>query len=668
MWRAKKAGTSASAGGAGGRKGKGKAGAVAVVSAGSGAGVLTERAGNSSIAGNGVPGKKSTGLPSSSSSHFGDSGAAAAPKGERGRGRGPQRKPFQVDARRVREASERRVAPGTPIHTLKKRLKRTSEAQKPAPDPSATAAAAAAAAAATAAAAKGAAPAGAPGVTARAQAKAKAAAAARVRAGHVNGVSRSLDAARTKEVSDYLKSQISEANMLMEISGVDAARTLLADLLSCTDAARGVGELALYWAARAKLEEDAGDYRAARQLLDEGGAYISMPTQQKVMTKVMAAFEGRMNDREEVEVARLLEDSVGSMSLNDSATNSNSPASSAPFRYDPNDVSMGDDDDSGSPRSAIKNLNFSKIAREGDMIRSRDRDSESESGSAISTTTKNGSTTAFSPEGMQEAAAAGEGATSGGGVASMSGVIYSDDESDLSVVSDIDEGVIARAKAFAAEEEARKARMEAEAEGIEAEGAEGSRAAVDKDGGDYDNDDTENAPKEEEEQGNLDPARQGNEQHVSSHEADASPAAADVAPTSEPAALNARKKGSGSGSSSNNTTNTSSRGGASWSSSSSSAMAMAPPPPQPATMAMAGREPSKRKGTPHPKPHVKRTTPRRGKKADQDLSPGSFIAQVEATDKNGKRTLTPVRRSRRISSASIEATPAYLRKEMEAML
>lgn len=33
-----------------------------------------------------------------------------------------------------------------------------------------------------------------------------------------------------------------------------------------------------------------------------------------------------MNDREEVEVARLLEDSVGSLSLNDSVANSNSPA------------------------------------------------------------------------------------------------------------------------------------------------------------------------------------------------------------------------------------------------------------------------------------------------------------------------------------------------------
>lgn len=33
-----------------------------------------------------------------------------------------------------------------------------------------------------------------------------------------------------------------------------------------------------------------------------------------------------MNDREEVQVARLLEDSVGSLSLNDSAASSNSPA------------------------------------------------------------------------------------------------------------------------------------------------------------------------------------------------------------------------------------------------------------------------------------------------------------------------------------------------------
>jgi len=122
-----------------------------------------------------------------------------------------------VDARRVREASERRVAPGTPIHSLKKRLKRgtgigSSEAAiKPAPIPSAQAAAATSATAAAPAGASATVP------TARAQAKAKAAAAARVPV-HVNGLSRSLDAARTKEVSDYLKSQISEANMLLEVS------------------------------------------------------------------------------------------------------------------------------------------------------------------------------------------------------------------------------------------------------------------------------------------------------------------------------------------------------------------------------------------------------------------------------------------------------------------
>lgn len=36
--------------------------------------------------------------------------------------------------------------------------------------------------------------------------------------------------------------------------------------------------------------------------------------------------------------------------------------SSTPFRYDPNDLSAGDEDDSDAVRSAIKNLNFSKIA------------------------------------------------------------------------------------------------------------------------------------------------------------------------------------------------------------------------------------------------------------------------------------------------------------------
>lgn len=112
-----------------------------------------------------------------------------------------------MDTRIVHEASERRVAPGTPIHSLKKRLRRTQAAETRAPAQHNSVPVAAKSAAGGCSAAN---------QTARAQAKGKAAAAARV-PGHVNGVSRSLDAARTKEVSDYLKSQISEANMLLEV-------------------------------------------------------------------------------------------------------------------------------------------------------------------------------------------------------------------------------------------------------------------------------------------------------------------------------------------------------------------------------------------------------------------------------------------------------------------
>lgn len=97
-----------------------------------------------------------------------------------------------MDTRIVKEASERRVAPGTPIHALKKRLRRTETAENERPKVAAYR------------------------PTARAQAKGKAAVAGRG-GGRINGVSRSLDTARTKEVSDYLKSQISEANMLLEV-------------------------------------------------------------------------------------------------------------------------------------------------------------------------------------------------------------------------------------------------------------------------------------------------------------------------------------------------------------------------------------------------------------------------------------------------------------------
>ncbi|CAM9879199.1 unnamed protein product [Scytosiphon promiscuus] len=447
--------------------------------------------------------------------------------------------------------------------------------------------------------------------------------------------------------------------MLREISGVDAARTLLADLLPCTAAARGVGELALYWAARAKLEEDAGMYLEARQLLDEGEAYISMPTQQKVMAKVMAAFEGRMNERAAADVDRLLEDSVDDLSLNDSTAISNSPTSSAPFRYDPNDLSL--EDDSGNADSAIKNLNFSKIARgsSGSSIAGGSSASKSSSSSTTTTTTRMGvspkwmrdevdgeeSTVAMASPFRSGSGLSSLGSTSNGGIASMSGVIYSDDDSDLSV-SDIDEGVIARANAFAEEEEARKARMAVE---------DASRA---------DNTAVESASGE----GELKPVSDDHAEYVVAREDEGElevahdPALGGKAAMNE---INGRDNSSRSNNSngSNNIT---------CGISSTSSMAMAPPPPQPATIAAAAvsREPRTRKGTPHPKPkpQAKRTTPTRGRVASEELSPGSFVAQVEGMGKDGKRTLTPVRRSRRISSVYKEATPAILRREMEAML
>lgn len=129
----------------------------------------------------------------------------------------------------MQEASERRVAPGTPIHSLQKRLKRTEPAKRPASPKQLKSVVAGPAGAGDGASASH--------LTARAQAKGKAAVAARV-PGHVNGINRSLDAARTKEVSDYLKSQISEANMLLEVGRCTIASntntvTVAHCLLSC---------------------------------------------------------------------------------------------------------------------------------------------------------------------------------------------------------------------------------------------------------------------------------------------------------------------------------------------------------------------------------------------------------------------------------------------------
>lgn len=69
--------------------------------------------------------------------------------------------------------------------------------------------------------------------------------------------------------------------------------------------------------------------------------------------------------------------------------------SSAPFRYDPNDLSM--DDDSGTAESAIKNLNFSTI-KSGSSASSSSCSRDNGGLSATSTTTRSG----VSPDWMGE--------------------------------------------------------------------------------------------------------------------------------------------------------------------------------------------------------------------------------------------------------------------------
>lgn len=126
----------------------------------------------------------------------------------------------QLDTAGMREASERRVAPGTPINMLKKRLRRAEPPAAAAPAMMALNPPAQVAEVARNSTAGGAGT-GVPGassrsnLTARAQGKGK----ARAPSGHCDGVSRSLDEARMKHVSEYLKSQISEANMLLEVNG-----------------------------------------------------------------------------------------------------------------------------------------------------------------------------------------------------------------------------------------------------------------------------------------------------------------------------------------------------------------------------------------------------------------------------------------------------------------
>ena len=71
--------------------------------------------------------------------------------------------------------------------------------------------------------------------------------------------------------------------VMLQIAGVDAARTLLSDLLSCTAAGRGVGELALYWADRGKLEE-VGTWGHDRNALSIRALSTPMQNQFEVLT------------------------------------------------------------------------------------------------------------------------------------------------------------------------------------------------------------------------------------------------------------------------------------------------------------------------------------------------------------------------------------------------
>lgn len=120
----------------------------------------------------------------------------------------------QVDPAVVREASERRVAPGTPINMLKKRIKRAKASSsstsvnqaKLEPDNSRRPNF------------KGAAGKGQCGGAVAVHGHQGLGRAARMKQGHARpALNLSLDAARMKQVSDYLKSQIGEAHMLLEV-------------------------------------------------------------------------------------------------------------------------------------------------------------------------------------------------------------------------------------------------------------------------------------------------------------------------------------------------------------------------------------------------------------------------------------------------------------------
>ncbi|CAM9701779.1 unnamed protein product [Phaeothamnion confervicola] len=115
-----------------------------------------------------------------------------------------------------------------------------------------------------------------------------------------------LDPDRMLKVSTFLKSQIAESELLAGVAGPAAAAMLLRELLENRETA-AVGELALYWAARARIEENSGAFTAAQSLLNEGEVFLTVPTQQKVLEMVVAAFKKRMDRRDAGDISRLLD-------------------------------------------------------------------------------------------------------------------------------------------------------------------------------------------------------------------------------------------------------------------------------------------------------------------------------------------------------------------------
>lgn len=264
-----------------------------------------------------------------------------------------------------------RVGPGTPIDRLKKRLKAAAAETSAAEGGGSSDTAAIAASAPLANASKVIQKAAAPAVSTQGGKKAPVSSGAGAISKNKPAVAarNSLDPTHMKLMSDLLRTQIEEAETLKKIAGTEAAEELLAVLLQ-SPTKRGVGEFALYWAARSKLLEDEGDIPAARAMLDQGEGYVSVTAQQLVLSKIAAAFEARAEETAQAEIDGILnsssspmagdvdnvspieKDDVATDEANTSITSSSGRDDGSPdnisdgaLRYDPNDQSFEEEAD-----------------------------------------------------------------------------------------------------------------------------------------------------------------------------------------------------------------------------------------------------------------------------------------------------------------------------------